>query len=225
MVFLMQQQLPRLPVPDLKETLAKYLESCKPFASAQQLSDYMEIVGDFSGSFGPVLQKRLVDYEATQEHSWLENWWLKYAYLTWRESCMVHSNWYMLAMDLCPPSYVASNYTGFTSLQISRASALTYQLLQYKLLLQAGKVKPENSKGTELCMHQYTMIFGVTRIPRDNADVLVTFPKSRHVILMIMDQFFVVHVYAKDGSVLGVDGIKRYFTFIKSVQKCHFKCW
>lgn len=45
------------------------------------------------GGLGETLQQRLLDHEATQPNSWLEDWWLKMAYHSWRESSMINSNW------------------------------------------------------------------------------------------------------------------------------------
>jgi carnitine O-acetyltransferase len=96
--FEFQNQLNRLPIPPLEVTAQSYLESCRPFyQSREEQEDYSRIVKDFirPGGLGEILQNRLIQYEKTQENSWLEKWWLRYAYLSWRNSVLVHSNWYL----------------------------------------------------------------------------------------------------------------------------------
>jgi carnitine O-acetyltransferase len=84
-----QYKLPRLPIPNLAETIQKLLKSCYPFAqhSPEWLS-FCKIAKDFESGIGQSLQLRLIAYDKTQQNSWLEAWWLKLAYLTWRESVL-----------------------------------------------------------------------------------------------------------------------------------------
>lgn len=62
-------------------------------------------------------------------------------------------------------------------------------------------------------MNQNKKLFGVTRVPRLGCDYIVeSFPsKSKHIILLVKDQMFAVHVYDKDGSRLKVKDIELQF--------------
>ncbi len=59
--FTFQKDLPRLPVPDLKETCDKYLRSLIPLLSPEDLQKTKSIVADFirPGSEGEKLQQKL----------------------------------------------------------------------------------------------------------------------------------------------------------------------
>jgi carnitine O-acetyltransferase len=66
-----QSILPRLPIPTLKETSEKYLKSLEPLLSEKELATSKSAVETFVASkgLGPVLQKRLMTYDAKQEVS------------------------------------------------------------------------------------------------------------------------------------------------------------
>jgi carnitine O-acetyltransferase len=126
-----QDKLPRLPIPPLENTLAVYLNSVKPHLSPKDFQSYSLIVKDFGETLGPKLQQRLIEYDKTQKNSWLEEWWLKYAYLSWRTSVMVHSNWYMLLQDHPNAPETTPYKEGYTEFQIYRAAGYTNLLLDY----------------------------------------------------------------------------------------------
>ena len=122
--FIHQSKLPRLPVPALQDTLAVYLKSVKPLLSPENIKQTEKVVNEFQkpAGFGNKLQQRLVEYEAKQPYSWLEEWWLKMAYHSWREPSMINSNWYLVMKDHPnSPSFVP-NLSGITDFQINRAA-------------------------------------------------------------------------------------------------------
>ena len=118
----------RLPIPSLEETAERYLKSVSHlFTSKQEFTHYTHLVHDFVHGQGPELQKRLLDYDKTQPYSWLENWWLSLAYLSWRESVLINSNWYIIVQP--HPNYGESLH------QIKRASGFIKSFLDFKLSL------------------------------------------------------------------------------------------
>jgi carnitine O-acetyltransferase len=57
-------------------------------------------------------------------------------------------------------------------------------------------------------MHQYTQLFGFTRVPQHGCDRLVYTPfpsPSKYIVLIIDDQLFKIDVYSKDNKRL-LDG-------------------
>lgn len=58
-------------------------------------------------------------------------------------------------------------------------------------MIQGGKVP--------ICMHQYKFLFGWTRIPKKDADIVVCpggFPsKTRHILILFRNQIFALNVY------------------------------
>lgn len=89
----MKQTLPQLPVPELKETIAKYLHSVKPFLNDEEFKCTSKACAEFlqPDGVGAQLQNLLVE-KAKSSANWLEDWWLKVAYLGYRSPVVVHSS-------------------------------------------------------------------------------------------------------------------------------------
>ncbi|KAK9762383.1 Carnitine O-acetyltransferase mitochondrial, partial [Basidiobolus ranarum] len=77
-----QRELPKLPVPDLQETLERYLRSAKPLLTEEEYKITEQSVREFgkAGGQGELLQRRLLARAATSTTSWLHEWWNEYAY-------------------------------------------------------------------------------------------------------------------------------------------------
>jgi hypothetical protein len=91
------QNLPRLPVPKLNDTLSKFLDTAEPHLTPERFENTKNIVREFgkSGGIGEKLQKLLEQRAATKEN-WLSdptsNWWLDCAYLQYRDPVVVWSS-------------------------------------------------------------------------------------------------------------------------------------
>jgi carnitine O-acetyltransferase len=129
-----QSKLPRLPIPPLSHLSKTYIRSVEPYLSPEELSSYKGVVEDFVNGFGKKLQQRLIEYDATQKYSWLEEWWYTYAYLSWRSSVLVNSNWYVLAQPY-KNQLVPAVVEGYSAVQIERAAGFTSCFLDYKALI------------------------------------------------------------------------------------------
>ncbi|KAB7494235.1 Peroxisomal carnitine O-octanoyltransferase [Armadillidium nasatum] len=67
--FQYEESLPSLPVPDLSQTLAKYLKSIKPFVTEEQFNNTKEIVKKFENGIGKSLQEKLCE-KASKSKNW-----------------------------------------------------------------------------------------------------------------------------------------------------------
>lgn len=91
------QNLPKLPVPKLNETLNKFLDTAEPHLTASGFENTKNVVREFgkSGGIGEKLQNLLEQRAATKEN-WLSdptsNWWLNCAYLQYRDPVVVWSS-------------------------------------------------------------------------------------------------------------------------------------
>nr|ODO04266.1 carnitine acetyltransferase [Cryptococcus depauperatus CBS 7855] len=122
--FANQGNLPRLPIPDLQQSLEAYLKSLTPLMEHQydksSIPNEMEkrklFVKDFvaPGGLGRTLQERLKDLDHVSPNNWLnDTLWLALAYHTWRAPLIVNSNWWLCFVDdpACLPPPVVS-YSG-----------------------------------------------------------------------------------------------------------------
>lgn len=74
----------------------------------------------------------------------------------------------------------------------------------------------EMTRSGPLCMHQYTQLIGMTRIPQAGCDRLVSTPfpsPSKHIVLIIEDQFFKIDVVSKDNKRLLDGDMERYVLY------------
>ncbi|CEP14095.1 hypothetical protein [Parasitella parasitica] len=204
--FSLQYTLPRLPVPSLEETCSLYLKSIVPLQTPQEHEKTKAIVSDFLASdLSKSLQQRLIDIDRASPTNWLEdNFWLKKAYLEWREPLMINSNWYILGqVDANHPKQLLAN-NGiqprqlFSKFQIGRAAHMIRRGLDYKEMIDRQELPVEMMKGAKAqCMWQYSRIFSVTRVPMYHCDTLVQAdPKFvRHIIVLLRDQIYKLDVY------------------------------
>ncbi|KAI8622489.1 acyltransferase ChoActase/COT/CPT [Chytriomyces sp. MP71] len=202
--------VPRLPVPALNDTVARYLASVKPLLSAEELARTNAAVQAFArdGGFGQTLQQRLRDLDAREKNSWLENIWLQKAYLEWRDPSLINVNWWCQFRD--PKQGITPTATkAVSAVQITRAAGLIYSMLDFKEKIDNRYLPQEFMKDSPLCMNQYNNIFAVSRIPGEKADTISSdFPsKAKHIIVHIRDQMYRIDVIAKDGSRVSVAGI------------------
>jgi len=69
-LFKQQPDLPKLPVPDLEKTLARYLEAIQPILSPGQFQRAQELARQLAENEGPELQHHLVERQISM-HNWV----------------------------------------------------------------------------------------------------------------------------------------------------------
>ncbi|KAJ1560563.1 Carnitine O-acetyltransferase mitochondrial, partial [Cladochytrium tenue] len=188
-----QPNLPRLPLPELTDTAARYLRSCSPLQSPEEHERTAAAVSEFlrDGGLGEVAQARLRKLDAEAKGSWLEDIWLRHAYLLYREPSMINVNWFSLLND--HPLLKRSNLRKptppgtFTSFQVRRAAELVTSMLRFKAMLDSGKLPADTTKAGPLCMNQYRYMFGVCRVPGAKEDTVYhSFPSpSKHIVVVL----------------------------------------
>jgi len=87
--FRAQQNLPKLPIPKLADTLARLRESLKPMAwSNAEYASVLKKIDNFETGKGRELHDRLLNHASGRPH-WLEEWWDDTGYLGYRDSVCV----------------------------------------------------------------------------------------------------------------------------------------
>ncbi|KAJ1746499.1 hypothetical protein LPJ79_005841 [Coemansia sp. RSA 1821] len=215
-----QNKLPRLPIPSVSQTISRYLESIEPLLDDKEaLAESKQKAQNFARVAGR-LQKRLESYAKFQKGSWLEKWWLELAYLTWREGLCINSNYWLtvandpraygVAMPPKPLQPVDAQYSmgrvwdsnEYSEFQVRRAVRFIQHTLDFKEMVDLGQLPIDRTRAGPLCMNQYQLIFGMTRIPRMGCDELrqdATSKNSRFIILILQDQIYRVDVYDSVG--------------------------
>uniref|UniRef100_A0A9J8DB16 carnitine O-palmitoyltransferase n=1 Tax=Cyprinus carpio carpio TaxID=630221 RepID=A0A9J8DB16_CYPCA len=177
MLYSFQNSLPHLPVPSVKETMRRYLESVQPLLSDEEHRRMQSLALDFEKNLGPKLQwyLKLKSWWAT---NYVSDWWEEYIYLRGRGPIMVNSNYY--AMDFI--------YAFPTHLQAARAGNVIHAIMLYKRKLDQAQIKPVRKLMLQntipMCSSQYERMFNTSRIP--GIETGTSLRKIRQVILRLV---------------------------------------
>jgi carnitine O-acetyltransferase len=96
-----QASLPKLPVPTLESTCAKYLETVQPLLTPDEFAKTQSSVSSFLASpLAAELQSRLKDRAAQPETlNWLSDWWNDVAYMGYRDPVVVNVSYFYIHFD------------------------------------------------------------------------------------------------------------------------------
>ncbi|KAG0205355.1 Carnitine O-acetyltransferase mitochondrial [Mortierella sp. GBA30] len=212
--FQNQSKLPRLPIPSLSETAARYKKSLLPILNQTELAQAEKAVDEFvkPGGLGETLQARLHEMDRTEKNSWLETIWLNKGYLEWREPSMINVNWWAQFKDSPTFNLEQAPARGVISdVQIQRAANYASSLLTFSDHVNNQTLPPEYQRSTPLCMNQYKNQFGayrVAEIPRDR--IVTTWPTTaNYITVMMRDQIFKVPVSGPNGERVSIKAIEQ----------------
>eukprot|EP01080_Neovahlkampfia_damariscottae_P000268 gene268-6683_t len=186
--YLENKDLPRLPIPELKKTLNKYLDTVECLLTTEEFEQTKKVVEKFSKGKGPELDEELRELAKKAPTSWLAGFW-DTMYMELRCPNPIHVN----------PAYgfvkdeKRTNYA-------SRGAALTLGIVQFHQKIASGKKETDMERTTPLCMSQYNKLLCATRIPKVGRDILLNLKDSKHVIVIAGNQFYKLDVYEKDGN-------------------------
>ncbi|XP_061628497.1 carnitine O-palmitoyltransferase 1, liver isoform isoform X3 [Phyllopteryx taeniolatus] len=192
MLYSFQNSLPRLPVPPVKDTSRRYLESVRPLMDDEQFKRMKGLAKDFEMNLGPRLQWYL-KLKSWWASNYVSDWWEEYIYLRGRGPIMVNSNYY--AMDFL--------YVFPTSIQAARAGNAIHAIMLYRRKLDRAQIKPIYllANKVPLCSAQWERMFNTTRIPGLETDILQHTNESKHIAVYHKGRFFKVWMFY-DGRLL-----------------------
>ncbi|XP_062840876.1 carnitine O-palmitoyltransferase 1, liver isoform isoform X2 [Trichomycterus rosablanca] len=187
LLYSYQSALPHLPVPPIKDTLKRYLESVQPLLSPDKLDRTTRLAAEFEKNLGNRLQ-RYLRLKALWATNYVSDWWEEYVYLRGRNPIMVNSNYY--GMDFL--------YVTPTANQAARAGNTITALLLYRRKVNREELKPSRIPGTviPLCAAQCERMFNTTRTPGEETDVLQHWQDSEFVAVYHRGRYFRLWVYS-----------------------------
>ena len=191
-----EEALPKVPVPTLEATGARFLEWCAPLLTAEEFAETEAALADFLSPDSPAheLQAALEAYNASEGvHSWLDTFW-PYRYLGRRDRIALNANFFFLFQD---------SPLG----QLERAAELVASAVDYKLKLDDELVPPIVLRGQPQSMVQHKFLFSATRIPGAVLDSARTpyrddWPgpsTARHIVVFHQDTPFRLDVLSAEG--------------------------
>ncbi|EPS96518.1 hypothetical protein FOMPIDRAFT_1025351 [Fomitopsis schrenkii] len=190
-----EASLPRLPVPPLASTTAKYLETVQPHLTPEQYAKTQAAVKEFVESpLGKELQARL---EARSKEpgmrSWLADWWNEAAYMGYRDPVVVYVSYFYVHVD-----------DNHRPSQARRAAQLLKAMLPFRYLVESKQLEPEKARGIPLAMESYEYLFHSSRYPVKPSDKAHKFDPAahNHVVFVRKNKFFKVPLADKHGREL-----------------------
>uniref|UniRef100_UPI003AB041B4 carnitine O-palmitoyltransferase 1, liver isoform-like isoform X2 n=1 Tax=Centroberyx gerrardi TaxID=166262 RepID=UPI003AB041B4 len=186
LLYSYQGSLPNLPLPAIKDTVKRYMESVRPLMDSTEFERMTKLASEFESSLGHRLQWYL-KLKALWAANYVSDWWEEYIYLRGRSPIMVNSNYY--GMDFL--------YVTPTPIQAARAGNTIHAFLLYRRKLNREEVKPSRIPGTviPLCAAQCERIFNTTRTPGEETDTVQHWQDSDYVVVYHRGRYFRLWVY------------------------------
>ena len=141
-----QENLLRLPLPELTVTLNKWLATTKPHLTPNEFERTKILADNFIKEAEP-LQDYLYQ-KSKKRKNWFSDWWLDMAYLGYRAPLPVWSS----PGIIMPPQ----DFSNSDEKWLSFTARLVEGILDYKRQIDAGLVKVEMSGTLPMDMVQYT---------------------------------------------------------------------
>jgi carnitine O-acetyltransferase len=203
--FANEDGLPRVPLPSVEDSCARFLDWCGPLLSPGQLAATEAAVREFLASDGPgrTLHAELARYDASDGvHSWLDEFWPA-RYLGRRDRIALNANYFFLFQDAAP---AAEPLAGGP--QLERAAGLIAAAVDFKIRLDAELIPPLVRRGQPQSMVQNRFLFSTTRIPGADQDT-VRVPYSDawpgpsdagHIVVFRSGHLYRLEVLGPDGT-------------------------
>uniref|UniRef100_A0AAQ5ZIH9 carnitine O-palmitoyltransferase n=1 Tax=Amphiprion ocellaris TaxID=80972 RepID=A0AAQ5ZIH9_AMPOC len=182
LLYSYQGSLPNLPVPTVKDTVKRYLDSVRPLMDDTEYERMTKLAAEFESNLGNRLQWYL-KLKALWAANYVSDWWEEYVYLRGRSPIMVNSNYY--GMDFL--------YVTPTPIQAARAGNSIHAFFLYRRKLNREEIKPVSS-AIGMCS-QCERIFNTTRIPGEETDTVHHWQDSDYVAVYHRGRYFRLKVY------------------------------
>lgn len=199
-----QDSLPRLPVPTLEETAARYLKSLHPILSPSEFEQSKSAVVDFvkPGGVGAKLQDKLVARREDPKHrNWIYEWWNEAAYLAYRDPVVPYVSYFYSHRD-----------DRKRRDPVKRAAAISTAVLSFKKQVDDGTLEPEYMKKLPICMDSYQWMFNASRVAAKPADYPVKYDaqSNKHLVAIRKNNVYKI-LHEVDGKQLSTAELEAQF--------------
>lgn len=206
-----QLDLPRLPVPNVKETLERFLPTAMPLAESPEEAQSLQACVDAFEKESTHLQERLLErqgeFSTETNSSWLQHWWNTLGYLQVRDRSPINVSYFFQLQD-DPTCFV-----GDADPQISRGAALLWHMADYRYRVCSGTMPAETlgKKKIPLCSTAFKYMFHACRIPQKGEDTYTIYDPSRHThaVVSCKGHFFAVDFLDEHGNLVPVSVLEQ----------------
>ncbi|WP_254174000.1 choline/carnitine O-acyltransferase [Planktothrix pseudagardhii] len=190
-MYQFQESLPKLPLPKLSDTCARYIEMVTPLLSDTELERTKTAVREFQQGSGVELQKQLEMIDRSTNTNYLQQF-KEETYLEMRSSQLN-----MRSTGVASPVLTTSKYS-FTRI----VAIIIFNTLQFHLKIKYRELEPDRDvfqrNKPPLCMAQYDNLFGSARIPGIKCDSFQRAKNSEHIVVIRRDTFYVLKLLPGD---------------------------
>ncbi|GMM53494.1 carnitine O-acetyltransferase [Maudiozyma humilis] len=217
--FSLQAELPSLPVPKLKDTVARYLESVKPYTHGDPAAyaRQEQLCRDLLEGKGPELQQRLEQY-ARGKRNWMSRFWDSQAYLEYNDPVVPYVS-YFFAHKALPATHARVQQD-----PLLKATAIVSAATRFIEALKDESLPAEQVRGTTpFCMNSFQLMFNTARLPgnpADNADTNVFYSlyENDYIAVAYRGNFYTLRTHcAKSGKPFAPGQIHAQFARIVHV--------
>ncbi|OCT53287.1 Carnitine O-acetyltransferase, mitochondrial [Cladophialophora carrionii] len=199
-----EDSLPRLPVPSLEETSARYLKSLHPLLSKEEFAASEKAVAAFNqpGSIGQKLQERLIrKAQDPSVKNWIIDWWNEAAYLGYKDPVVPYVSYFYSFRDDRRRRNPAK-----------RAAAITTAALEFKRQVDDKSLEPEYMRKKPMAMSSYQYMFNTSRVAAEPVDYPIQYPAEghEHIIVMRNNQFWKLQTHVA-GKQLNTSELELQF--------------
>uniref|UniRef100_A0A915E0D7 Choline/carnitine acyltransferase domain-containing protein n=1 Tax=Ditylenchus dipsaci TaxID=166011 RepID=A0A915E0D7_9BILA len=195
--------LPKLPVPPLAETVQKFTEFSKLVLREKDFQETLNVSNEFLQNSQVQHLQQSLEKRSKNLSNWLTPWWLNVAYLEARTPLPI-----VTSPGITFPRF---NFSGVTG-QVECAAKFIHSVLKYHHVILDGELAPDKAGGALLDMSQYQNLVGTTRVPNVSKDE-IRYGRdqkewARHIIVVRNGHSFHVPVYTDSGENLNVEEIQ-----------------
>jgi carnitine O-acetyltransferase len=207
-----QTKLPLLPVPNIEDTIARFLPTALPLAENEnEISSLHQACLAFPSQAQHLQERLLARASIRTDTSWLSSWWNTLGYLQVRDPNIVHVSYFFQLKD--DPTL------GQQDRQIRRGASLLRAAFEYRTRVVSGQLAQDaqgQRQRTPLCSTAYKYMFHASRIPKQIQDSYRIYDPSKytHAVVVVAGQFFKVPLTNLEGDVLSL------YEMEKSLQEC-----
>mmetsp|Transcript_1714 Transcript_1714/g.2580 ORF Transcript_1714/g.2580 Transcript_1714/m.2580 type:complete len:636 (+) Transcript_1714:136-2043(+) len=205
--------IPKLPIPDVKDTVEAHLLSIRPLVSDEKFEKQKQLAKEFVEKDAPALQAELKELSPPSgyPYSYIEKFWDE-MYRGGRWPLMIHTNPFYILNDESDP---------VEQEQTRRAAKFVNSSVRWWQKVTSGNLEADAQKdGSPLCMYQFGNVFGFGREPKTDIDAITYHPFTKHVVVICQNQYFKVPVIDDSGNaVLSVEALQKRLDEIKNVSQ------
>ena len=183
--------LPKLPVPDLSDSLNRFLTAMKPLTTQSEFSQLVTATDSFSKKEGTYLQNKLKTFSEDTDN-WASRVWVDTRFLSNRESLIFTNGMTALRSKI--------NWSNTREMLLA-ISQHVFKVVRMLEVIREDRLPQEMLGNVPQSMSQYKRLVGGYRLPKPKIDTQTFSPDSKHIVVLHAGRIYKMPVYSPaDGD-------------------------